>query len=249
MDNNHFWLNRRTIRNYSDVPITDELLNSLIEKASHAPTTGNMQLYSVIVTRDPATKKRLAPAHFNQPCLLEAPVVLTFCADFNRFNKWCETSDATPGYGNFLGFITALLDVTIFTQQFVTAAEMAGLGCCYLGTTTYNAPQIAEILGTPDYVIPVNTITLGFPKGDSEVSDRLPLEAIVHLEHYNDHSERQIKEYYSEKESLPAMKKFVEENGKDSLAQVFTDVRYTKKDFEFFSRVYKDFINRSGFNF
>jgi nitroreductase len=72
-----------------------------------------MQVYSVIVTRDEEMKKRLAPAHFNQPMVTEAPVVLTFCADFNRFNLWCRQRDAEPGYDNFLSFMTAAIDALI----------------------------------------------------------------------------------------------------------------------------------------
>lgn len=249
MEIKDFWTQRRTVRKYTSQPVDDILLNRLIEDAAHAPTTGNMQLYSVIVTRDDEMKKKLAPAHFNQPVVTQAPVVLTFCADFNRFTKWCEASNADAGYGNFQGFITAMLDVVIFAQQFVTAAEMSGLGCCYLGTTTYNAPQIAELLDLPALVVPVVTVTVGYPDGNFNVSDRMPLDAIIHLEKYDNYSEKQIKEYYAEKESLPEMKSFVAENGKQSLAQVFTDIRYKRSDFEFFSKVYKDFILSQGFEF
>lgn len=148
-DNNDYWTRRRTIRRYSDREVSEEMLDDIIEKASHAPTTGNMQLYSVIVTRDPEAIKELAPAHFNQPAATGATALLTFCADFNRFCHWCDISDADHGYDNFQSFMTAVLDTAIFTQQFVTIAEQQGLGCCYLGTTTYNAPQIAKRCNSP----------------------------------------------------------------------------------------------------
>ena len=141
--------NRRTIRKYTTQDVPSELLNSLLEEAFRASTMGNMQLYSVIVTRDMAMKEKLAVPHFHQPMVTSAPVIVTFCADFNRMNQWCEASDAVPCYGNFQSFLSAMLDVTVFAQQFNTAAEMAGLGCCYIGTTTYNAPQIAEVLKLP----------------------------------------------------------------------------------------------------
>ena len=76
--------NRRSIRKYTDQDIPESLLNELLEVATRASNTGNMQLYSVVVTRDPANKEKLAPAHFNQPMITGAPVVLTFCADANR---------------------------------------------------------------------------------------------------------------------------------------------------------------------
>ena len=86
--------NRRTIRKYTTQDIPDALLNELLEVAARASNTGNMQLYSVVITRDKANKEKLAPAHFNQPMITAAPVVLTFCADANRFVKWAELRDA-----------------------------------------------------------------------------------------------------------------------------------------------------------
>lgn len=242
-----YFTNRRTIRKYADKDVSQQLLEELIEAASHAPTTGNMQLYSVVATRDKAIKKALAPTHFNQPSVMAAPVVLTFCADFNRFVKWCEVSDAKPGYDNFQSFITALLDTTIFAQQFCTLAEMNGLGCCYLGTTTYNAPDIAKILNLPARVVPVTTLTVGYPDGDSEISDRLPVNAIMHNETYHNYNDEQIKALYAAKEARDDSRRFVAENGKSTLAQVFTDVRYTRDANEHFSKVYREFIDGQKF--
>ena len=248
MDNSYF-RNRKTIRNYSDKEVSAELLKSLIEDAMQAPTTGGMQLYSVVVTRSEEMKQKLAPHHFNQRMVTTAPVVLTFCADFNRFDKWCEASNAVPCYSNLQSFISAMLDVTIFAQQFNTAAEMAGLGCCYIGTTTYNAPQIAETLRLPKMVIPVVTLSVGYPANfDGEPkAERLPVEAVMHEEVYQDYSEERVKELYAEKESLDVNKHYVEENSKETLAQVFTDVRYPKANNETFSKIFMDFMESQGF--
>lgn len=244
-----FFRNRRTIRKYSSQEVSDELLRDIIEQACHAPTTGNMQLYSVVITRTKEGKELLAPMHFYQPSVVGCSVVLTFCADFNRFEKWCKASDAVPGYENFQSFMTAFLDTAIFAQQFCTIAEMYGLGCCYLGTTTYNAPQIAEVLNLPDRVVPVTTLVVGYPEGDVALSDRIPVKAIIHEECYSDYSEDEIKSIYAEKEAREDSKGFVAENGKQTLAQVFTDVRYTKDANEHFSKVYRAFIESKGYLF
>lgn len=249
MDDKKFFLNRRTYRQYANEVISDEIIGQMLTEASHAPTTGNMQLYSVVTTRSQEGKEKLSPAHFNQPSVKGCDVVLTFCADFNRFVHWCEVSGAIPGYDNFQSFMTAVLDVTIFAQQFCTIAEMRGYGCCYLGTTTYNAPQIADALNLPKRVVPVITITLGVPMGDAPKSDRLPLDAILHKEVYQDYTEDQIKRLYAEKEAREDSKRFVKENNKQSLAQVFTDVRYTKQANEAFSKIYLDFIKNRKFEF
>ena len=96
---------------------------------------GNMQLYSLVVTEDGPEREALAEAHHHQPMILEAPAVLTFCADFHRFSRWCEQRDAAPGYGNFVSFINAATDTLLFAQAFITLAEERGLGTCILGTT------------------------------------------------------------------------------------------------------------------
>ncbi|MDE7155599.1 MAG: nitroreductase family protein, partial [Muribaculaceae bacterium] len=232
---------------YTDRVVSDELLRDLMAKASHAPTTGNMQLYSVIVTRDAEMKRKLAPAHFNQPSVESASVVLTFCADYNRFSQWCRQRKAVPGYDNFQSFIAALLDTALLAQQFNTVAELAGLGCCYLGTTTYNAPQIAELLQLPKLVVPVTTLTVGYPDGESTPSDRLAPDAFLHSETYHSYTPEQIDRYYAEKEALPESAKFIAENNKETLAQVFTDIRYTKENNEYFSKIFADFIKQQGF--
>ena len=108
-------------------------------------------------------KKALAPLHFNQKVVTEAPVLLTFCADFNRFNKWCLLGNAEPGYDNFLSFVTASIDALLVAQTVCVAAESKGLGICYLGTTTYMAHKIIEVLKLPKGVVPITTVTMGWP--------------------------------------------------------------------------------------
>ena len=239
--------NRRTIRKYSDKMVSKELINTLLETSYRAPTMGNMQLYSVVVTRDQEMKKKLAPVHFNQPMVMNAPVLLTFCADFNRFVKWCEVSNATPGYDNFLSFLNAAIDTLLVTQEFITLAEQKGLGTCYLGTTIYNSKQIIDILNLPKLVVPIATITVGYPDEEPVQSDRLNFKALVHEEKYVDYTPDAIKLIYKVKEGLEENLKFVAENGKESLAQVYTDVRYKKDDNEFISKLLFDTLTDQGF--
>ena len=150
---------RRTIRKYQQKDISSDLLNDLLETSFRASTVGNMQVYSVIVTRDADRKARLAPAHFNQPMVKTAPAVLTFCIDLRRFSKWCEQRKAEPGYNNFEWFVTGAVDALLAAQTFCVAAEEKGLGICYLGTTTYNPQMIIEALELPELVFPITTVT------------------------------------------------------------------------------------------
>jgi len=238
---------RRTIRQYQEKDVSPEVLNELMEIACRASTVGNMQTYSVVVTRDAAMKERLAPAHFNQSMVKKAPVVLTFCVDLNRFSKWCEQRQASPGYNNLQWFVTGAIDALLVAQTFCVAAEERGLGICYLGTTTYNPDQLIDVLNLPELVFPITTITLGWPDEMPEQVDRLPLEAILHQETYHDYSKDDIDRLYAYKESLPENKKFVEENAKETLAQVFTDIRYKKADNEHFSDVLWKMLKKQGF--
>ena len=95
--------------------------------------------------------------------ILQAPVMLTFMADFNRFNKWCLHRDAKPGYDNFLSFFTAAIDSLLATQNVAIAAESMGLGICYLGTTTYIADNLIEFFECPKGVVPITTLAVGIP--------------------------------------------------------------------------------------
>lgn len=242
-----FLNNRRTIRKYKEQDVDNGLIEKLLEAAGRASTTGNMQLYSVVVTKDEAQKAKLAPTHFNQPTFKNAPVVLTFCADYNRFNKWCEENEAVPGYDNFLSFLTAAIDTLLVAQTFCIAAESEGLGICYLGTTTYNADKISDILNLPDYVVPVTTITLGYPDEAPEQTDRIKVGGWVHYEEYKDYDSADIKRVFGYKDEMEENKKFIAENGKKTLAQVFTDVRYKMADNEFFSEAFINLLKKKGF--
>ncbi len=238
---------RATLRQYSDRPVSQELLDELLEIACRASNTGNMQLYSIVVTRSAAMKQALAPAHFNQPQVTSAPVVLTFCADLNRYSQWCLQRDAQPGFDNIQSLAYAAIDAVIAAQTFCVAAEAHGLGICYLGTTTYNADQIVQVLHLPQLVMPIATVTLGYPAAQPQPCERLPLAAVVHQERYQDYTPQAIDELFAEKEALPANRHYVQINQKQTLAQVFTDIRYTKKDNEFFSEVFIDCLRRQGF--
>ena len=238
---------RRSIRKYADKAVSEELLNRLLAEAERTPTMGNLQLYSVIVTRSEEMKTKLAPAHFNQPMVCGAPVILTFCADFRRTTLWAENRQAKPGYDNFLSFINASTDAILYCQTFCNLVEEEGLGTCFLGTTVYMPQMIIDTLQLPQLVFPVATITLGWPDEQPELSDRLPLRAIIHEETYHDYTPQAIDDCYAEKEALPANQHFVEINHKETLAQVFTGLRYTRRDNEAMSEGMIDALRRQGF--
>jgi nitroreductase len=237
----------RSIRKYKSENINDEILNRILLAGTRASTTGNMQVYSIIVNRKKELKEQLCALHFNQKMVVEAPVLLTFCADFNRFNKWCDFRKAIPGFDNFLSFFTAAIDALLVAQNVALAAENEGLGICYLGTTTYNAEKIIELLKLPSFVVPITTITLGYPNENPPLTDRLPLEGVIHYETYKNYSKEDIDNIFAEKESLQQTLDLLKINNTETLAQIFTDKRYTKKDNIAFSKSLLKVLEKQGF--
>jgi FMN reductase [NAD(P)H] len=240
-------LTRRSIRRYADREVPDELLDRLFHEAARTQTMGNLQLYSVVVTRSEEMKARLAPAHFNQPMVTQAPVVLTICADFNRTSQWARCRKAEPGYDNFLSFQNAAIDALLYTQTLCNLMDEEGLGYCYLGTTVYMPQTIIDVLQLPRLVMPVATLTVGWPAEEPPLSDRLPVGSFVHRETYKDYTPQDIDAYYTPKEQLEENRHFVELNHKETLAQVFTDIRYTRKDNEAMSATLLATLRQQGF--
>ena len=240
-------LKHRSIRKYRSTPIPEEVLHECLQAAARASTCGNMQLYSLVVTRDEELRRQLAPCHFNQPMVSEAPCVVTVCADVHRFTMWCEQREADPAYDNFAWFLNAATDALLAAQNLCIAAEAHGLGICYLGTTIYTAGDIARILELPKGVIPLTTIVLGYPAETPELTDRLPLEAVVHYEKYRDYTAAEIDELWAEREESPLTKRLLEENGLPNLARIFTERRYVRKDNLAISASYLALLREKGF--
>lgn len=240
-------LTRRSIRRYSDRSVDDVLLERLLAEASRTQTMGNLQLYSVVVTRSDEMKQRLSPAHFGQPMVTGAPVVLTVCADFNRTTRWALCRNAQPGYDNFLSFLNAATDALLYTQTLCNLMDEEGLGYCYLGTTLYQPQQIIDILQLPRLTFPVATLTVGWPDECPAQTDRLPLRSFLHRETYTDYTPQAIDEFYTAKEQLRENQEFVAINHKQTLAQVFTDLRYTRADNEAMSAGLLQALHHQGF--
>ncbi len=242
-------LSHRSVRKYQSGNISDDILGEILECGIRSSNTGNMQLYSIIVTRDESKKAMLSPLHFNQSMVMEAPLVLTICFDLNRFMKWCTINHTKTDFSNLIWLLNGTIDSSILAQNICVAAENLGLGICYLGTTLYNAPEISKVLKLPDGVIPITTLTIGYPEFIPEKSDRLPLNAVVHHEEYSDYSDESISDIYEEKDNLESSMQFVRENRKENLAQVYSEVRYKSADNIYFSGKLIKMLTDQGFVF
>jgi len=242
------FLSHRSIRQYKSDPVPENILKEIISAGTRASNTGNMQLYSVVVTRDKDNKAKLAEYNFNQPSIVQAPVALTICADIHRFSRWCECRNANGCYNTLLWLISSVLDASLFSQNICLAAENKGLGICYLGSTMYSMQEVIDLLKLPKGVIPITTITMGYPAESPELTERLPVDAVIHEESYKEYTSESIDEIYSEKECMTSSKEFVKENHVENLAQVYTDVRYTKKDSIEYSKKVLEILHKQGFD-
>lgn len=226
----------RSIRHYKPDPIAPDLIEQVCGDAiAGGSSSGNLNSISMILTRDPERKQRLYELHFGQPMVLQAPLVITFCADWFRTRQWLQKRGARDNFNNLLGYHVAAFDAIILAQNVCLGFEAQGMGICYMGTTLHSMTEIAEFLDLPDTCVPVTSIVVGYPDEDPPKRDRLPLAAFLHDETYQHPTEEQIEKTYKEREvrgwqrymSFPEMKAEIEARGITSLAHFYTsEIKY-----------------------
>jgi len=250
-------INKHTsIRAYKNTPVSEEVLERILTAASRASSSGNMQAYSIIVTSDLKIKQQLYKPHFEQKMVLEAPLLLTFCADFHRMRRWLSLREAPDNFDNFMSFMIAAIDAILASQNAALAAEAEGLGICYMGTTLASCDQIARILQCPSGVVPVVGFSLGYPNEAPAARDRLPLEALVHRERYQLRTDEEILDCYEMREvsgwkrylDNPELRKAIVESGVTNLAQVYTKLKYTRESHQEYSKILKHCLEQQNFN-
>lgn len=245
----------RSIRAYQNTPVPEDVLERILQAATRASSSGNMQAYSIIVTTDEKIKAELLEPHFNQSMVTEAPVLLTFCADFHRMRQWLEINEAPENFDNFMSFMIAAIDAVLASQNAALAAEAEGLGICYMGTTLASTDRIAKILSCPANVVPVVGFSLGYSNENIAIRDRLPLSGIVHREVYSAYSPAAINEIYQEKEETgfkrymqnEELRKRVTDVGAVNLAQIYTKAKYTRESHLKYSQDVFAFLKRQNF--
>jgi nitroreductase len=177
---------RRTHRRYVERPIPEPLLRLLLGTAFSASSKSDFQQASVIWVRDRQSRDGLAALVPDMPWVGNAPEFLVFCGDAHRLERIGELRSHSNENGKLEGFFNAAIDAALVLQTFVLAAETAGLGCCPISVIRNHADAVAEILRLPDKVFPVAGLCVGYPAAAGHVSMRLPLDATVHIDHYDD---------------------------------------------------------------
>jgi nitroreductase len=225
-------LNRhRSIRSYKPDPIDPALVEQVCGDAiAGGSSSGNLNSVTIVLTRDAERKRRLYDLHFEQDFVLQAPLVVTFCADWYRTREWLRKRGARDNFNNLLGYHVAAFDAMIVAQNVCLGFEAHGIGVCYMGTTLHSMGEIADYLELPDTCVPVTTIVAGWPAEDPPKRDRLPLSAFLHDEKYQRPTDAELEAIYEQREvrgwarymAYPELKARIEEMGITSLAQFYT---------------------------
>lgn len=174
---------RRTHRRYSDREVPDSLVRLLLAAAFSASSKSDFQQASVIWLSDRARRDRLAALFPDMPWIGAAPVFLVFLGDARRLER---ITDHPVENGTLEGFFNAAIDAALALQTCVLAAETAGLGTCPISVLRNRIAEVAEILALPDKVFPVAGLCLGYPAQQGFISMRLPPEATVHRDRYDE---------------------------------------------------------------
>ncbi|MBP1917595.1 nitroreductase family protein [Youngiibacter multivorans] len=193
---------RKSCRIFEKKEVQFEIRNEIIKSALEAPTAGAMMLYTIIDVTDTEKKKKLSVTCDNQPFIADAPLVLVFLADWQRWfdafgYEGCEPR--RPGTGDIL---LACADAIVAAQNTVVAANSLGLGSCYIGDIIENCEDVREILGLPEYVIPAAMVVYGYPS-ESQLRRKKPERfSVEHIVHQNSYRRLSVDEHKSMQEDL-----------------------------------------------
>jgi|SRR5699024_10047417 len=230
-----------SIRSYQSTDIPENELRQMISSAQHAASSNFVQAYSIIRITDFEKRQSLAKLSKNKQQILSAPVVLLFCADLKRVEHACQIHDVSLDGQTVEDFIITIVDTALFAQNFVVAAESLGYGICYIGGVRNNPEAISELVQLPDKVIPLFGMTVGVPAEEQWVKPRLPVEAILHDNYYDEEKYNNLLQTYDE--TMNAYYKNRLTNTKDT--------NWSKSMSEFFNiprRLHmKKFVQKRGF--
>jgi len=230
----------RSIRKFTAEPITEELLESIVQAGLASATSSNLQGTTIIRVRNPETRAAIAELAGGQSYVESAAAFFVWCADLHRSSVACEMAGGEFHGGMTEHFIIAATDCAIAAQSAVVAAESAGLGICYIGGIRNDPAKMTELLQLPEQVVPLFGLCLGWPDQDPQLKPRLPLSVTLKDEFYHESNDAagieaydaEMREYYLErtggkvdrtwssdmsallgKESRPHMRPFLEGQG------------------------------------
>jgi nitroreductase len=200
MDMYEMMMKRRSVRNFKDQPIPEEIVAQLLDAANNAPSGGNIQPVSIILIQEKENRTILSEMVGSQPWVKNAPLSMIFCLDFNRVKRWAAMN-ATDFKGEqaLSHFLIAYADLMCAAQSVVLLAESLGLGSVYVGTIQSNMDEARERYSIPEFVLPLMVLSLGYPKSIPRTIPKLEREVIVHREQYQSRSNEEITQAFDQK--------------------------------------------------
>jgi nitroreductase len=190
---------RSSCRSFLDKTIPQEVLNAVLEAGTHSATAGNLQPYSIIKIENLENRLKLAKM-CGQAFIGKAPVLLLFCLDLHRNERWAKLEVAPyTATSSFRHFWVSFQDTIICAQNICTAADSMGLGSVYIGTVIDNPAKIERMLKLPKGVFPVVLVCLGYPKVRPKPANKLGPDVVVHSEYYSQMEDQQLLSAYGEK--------------------------------------------------
>ena len=174
-----------SVRQYTDAPVSKEMVQTIVEAAQRAATSSNLQMWTAIAVTEPDLRAQLAVLCGNQAHIAAAPVFVAWCADLHRLDVACDLRGYVQVADLVENFMVAVVDTAIAAQNATFTAESLGLGACYIGAIRNDPQAIITLLGMPHLTFPIVGMTLGWPAHHPNAKPRLPLDAVLRWEQYD----------------------------------------------------------------
>lgn len=185
-----------SVRSYRPDPVPVEQVDAIVTAGQRSSTSSNLQMVSVVAVTEQPTRERLAELCGNQEHIAQAPVFLAWCADLARLDRACQLRGYEQVTQYVESFLLAAVDTSLAMQNAALAAESMGLGMCYIGAIRNRPQEVIDLLDLPRLVFPIAGMTLGWPAVEPMVRPRLPLNAVLHWERYDQsHADEALAEY------------------------------------------------------
>ncbi len=181
-------MTRASVRRFEKREVPASVIEKVVRAGQQAPFTG--QMYSVVVTSDPATREQLGELFGRLP--RAAPVFALLCIDFRRLEKFIEARGRKNHTDDLSMLFLGIQDVAYMGQNMVLAAEACGLGSCFLGAAPFLARQLGALFSLPERVYPLVGMVLGYPAESPPPRPRIPLECVLHWDRYRDLTEEGV---------------------------------------------------------
>jgi nitroreductase len=158
-------LNRRSIRRFKNEPVSEDVMNRILEAGRRAPSATNRQPWHFVVVRDQAAKEACTFRGFNR-FAVEAPFIVVGL--YRRSEAIMEKF--------------SLMDVTIALQNMVVAASVEGVGSCWMGA--FDEGKLRDALKVPEDAMIVGAVAFGMPDETPNQPPKKQLSEIVHFDRW-----------------------------------------------------------------